>query len=318
MVAWQVFGMAGFMTRLNMQLNGAFSINREGADLEAFRTGVRILQTQPWPLVIFPEGDVYHTNDRVMPFRDGAAAIAVSAAKKAERPIACIPVGIKCWYRTDPTRSMELTLERLERRLWWRPSYGQPLVDRIARVEEGRLALKEYEYLGQPQIGALDERRRRLAEHVLDQHERRFGIRPQTTHIPERVKEVRRRIIARHSAEDLTEEQRRELVHDMDDMFFVTQLYSYPSDYVASRAPLERLAETVDKLEEDILGVEYPAVRGERHVVIRFGEPLLVDPSRSAPKAARQLTMALESRVQQLLDELNTSAQRPPPARELD
>lgn len=308
MTAWQVFGMAGPWARYSMQLCGAFSVNREGTDLEAYRTATELLRTDPRPLIIFPEGDIYHTNDRLTPFRDGAAAIALSAARKAKRRVVCIPVAIKCWYLTDPTRSMQLTLENLERRLWWRPSYGQPLAQRIFRVAEGLLALKEYEQLGQPQLGTLAERTRRLAEHVLDKHERRLNLPAATGHIPERVKEIRRRIIQAYSTPQLTDDQRRELAHDMDDMFFVTQLYSYPGEYISSQAAVERLAETVDKLEEDVLGVEYPAVRGERRVIVRFGTPIHVTAERGKRQAAERLTTELENRVQQMLDALNGQA----------
>ncbi len=58
--------------------------------MQAMKTAVDIMQNRPHPLVIFPEGDVYHTNDRIMPFRDGAAAMALMAARKAERPVVII------------------------------------------------------------------------------------------------------------------------------------------------------------------------------------------------------------------------------------
>ncbi len=57
-----------------------------------------------------------------MPFRDGAAAIALMAARKTERPIRIIPVSIKRWYVTDPEPSMMETIAALEHRLTWRPT----------------------------------------------------------------------------------------------------------------------------------------------------------------------------------------------------
>ena len=63
----------------------------------------------------------------------------------------------------------------------------------------------------------------------------------------------------------------------MDDLFFVMQLYSYPGDYLADNPTIERLAETLDKFEEDVLGARHPfTVRGRRTVSIRFGKPLLL------------------------------------------
>ena len=43
----------------------------------AFRQAVEILQSRPNPLVIFPEGEVYHLNQRITPFREGPAAMAL-------------------------------------------------------------------------------------------------------------------------------------------------------------------------------------------------------------------------------------------------
>ena len=89
----------------------------------------------------------------------------------------------------------------------------------------------------------------------------------------------------------------------MEDIFIVTQLYSYLPGYVAQRPTIERIAETVDKLEEDVLGVRTATVRGRRRGTVRFGEPLLIEQPLDRDALA-QLRPVLESRVQQLLDEL--------------
>lgn len=309
MTAWQVFGMASPFGRWIMQRSGCFSVNREGADLEAFKTAVDILQTKPNPLVIFPEGDVYHTNERITPFREGAAAIAISAARKADRPVVCLPAALKCWYTQDPMPETVKTLQVLEQRVWWRPADNMPVAQRIYRLAEGLLALKEYELLGASQQGTIAERIKHLAESVLGMHEQRLGITQPARLIPERVKEIRRRVIDQSSAADLTEERRRELAHDMNDMFFVTQLYSYPGDYLVESPSVERLAETVDKLEEDVLGVPYPSVRAARRCVVQLGAPVPVDGERGRKGGAEQLTVTLERAVQGMLDQL--TAERP-------
>ena len=68
---------------------------------------------------------------------------------------------------------------------------------------------------------------------------------------------------------------------------------------------IERLAETLDKFEEDLFDVRYPQIRGTRRVVIKFGEP--IEPRASGDKrdSAAELTRSLEVRVQSLLDEIN-------------
>jgi len=331
MTAWQVFAQSNWFDCESMRRCGCFSVDREGTDVQSLKTAVDVMQNQPQPLVIFPEGDVYHTNDRVTPFRDGAAAMALMAARKAARPIVIIPVAIKRWYTQDPTPSMLQTIEQLERRLFWRPKHGVDLRRRILHVADGLLSLKELEYFGQPTAGTLLERIKHLASSALTCCEERYSIQTREAMIPERIKEVRRRIIqaqqvnaqqgrvkqdttaaAVHStsqavAADCIEldAQRRQWAADMDDMFFVTQLYSYPGDYMEQNPTWERQAETLDKLEEDVLGSSYPSVRGPRRVMVRFDEPYELPRGKDKKLSPAEVTDHLERRVQWMLDDLN-------------
>ena len=335
MAAWQVFNAATPFQRFIMQRSGVFSIDRESADLGAFKRSVEILRSHQCPLVIFPEGDIYHTNDRVRPFREGAAAIALSAAKRADRPTVIIPAAIKCRYVTDPTPGLLDLMSRLEQSLHWRPHTHLPLPERIYRFAEGLLALKELEYLGHHQTGTVQSRTAALIGQLIDDQERRHNIEKRTGTVPERVKELRRHHIERLSASGegeapaeprevrapsdsaapqerrppavrpkLDDATRRQLERDMEDLFFVIQLYSYPGDYVAEKPSIERIAETLDKFEEDVLRVKYPTPRGTRHATVRFGEPIPLAHERASRDATAALTTQLEQRVQGLLDQV--------------
>ena len=303
MAAWQVFNAATPFQRFVMQRSGVFSIDRESADLGAFKRALEILRSHQCPLVIFPEGDIYHTNDRVSPFREGAAAIALSAAKRADRPLVIIPTAIKCHYVTDPTPGLLDLMSRLERSVHWRPRPELPLTERIYRFAAGLLALKELEYLGQPQSGTIPTRTRSLASHILDEKEKRFAIERPSDSIPERVKELRRHFIKELERPDLDATSYGQLKRDMEDLFLVIQLYSYPGDYVAEKPSIERIAETLDKFEEDVLRATYPKPRGTRHATVRFGEPIPLSKDRASRDATAVLTTQLEQRVQKLLDQ---------------
>lgn len=331
MTAWQVFAQSSWFECESMQRCGCFSVDREGNDIQSLKTAVDVMQNQPHPLVIFPEGDVYHTNDRVTPFRDGAAAMALMAARKAERPVVIIPVAIKRWYTQDPTPSMLSTTEQLERRLYWRPRRHLDLRERILHVADGLLALKELEHLGSSNSGGLPERIKHLANYVLSRCEDRYSITDRDAMIPERIKEVRRRIIQAQQAASTpasatnspespeqaaapkpamgfaqaSDAQRQQWNADMEDMFFVTQLYSYPGDYMEQNPTWERQAETLDKLEEDALGATYPSVRGPRRVVVKFDEPYELPRGKEKRLSAAEVTDQIERRVQWMLDDLN-------------
>jgi hypothetical protein len=304
MTAWQVFGVSTPWQQWVMQKNGCFSVNREGIDTESFKVANDILQNRKEPLVIFPEGDIYHTNDHVTPFREGAAAIAISAARRSKRPLSIIPVAIKAKYLEDPLPGVLPTLTKLEQRLLWNPSTTMPVVDRIVRVASAALGLKEFEILGLVQSGELPERIKKFLRTILENYEASLGIK-NIGHLPsDRIAEIRRRAIAVTKSGPLSIEQERELQQTLDRMFLATQLYSYPGKYLVTNPTPERIAETVDKLEEDLLGVTYPTVRGNRKVIVDFGDPVPVSSSKGNTPSPAELSDSLRLQVQSLLDQL--------------
>jgi hypothetical protein len=305
--AWQVFAMSKPFEQKVLQWHGCFSINREGNDLQAFKTSVDILRESPHPLVIFPEGDIYHNNDRVTPFREGAAAIAMSAAKKGPRKIVAIPAALKCFYVQDPQDELLELMSRLEESLHWRPRTDLSLPVRIYKLAEGMITLKEIEYHAGPRTGTLPERIAALSSKILADLEKEHGVRDRGGIIPERVKEARKAIIKASEKEGLSESDQQRLANQMDDLFFVIQLFSYPGNYVQEKPTLERIAETLDKFEEDVLKADYPGIRGERHAIVRFGEPLEIPTERENKTAISDWTDLLEQKVQGLLDEINSA-----------
>ena len=307
--SWQLFATNGPFQRWILQTHGVFSIDRETSDLRAIKKAVEILKTSPHPLVVFPEGEIYHTNDRLTPFRDGAAAIAMSAAKRAERPILIVPTAVKAWYQDDPGPKLIKVIEVIERRFNWRKRPQLSMKDRVYRIANAILSLKEIEYLGAAQPGQLVARLQGLAEFILVRIEEESGIKSQRGVIPERVKNVRHHHIQLLRSADLPAAERTRLLTEMEDLFFVVQLFSYPGDYALTQPTPERLAEIIDKFEEDILGLKYPTIKGQRRVELRFGAPIAVAPYLSQPDGAHLLTRELESRVQDLLNELNRTGQ---------
>ena len=306
--SWQLFAMSGPIERWMLQSHGVFSIDRETSDLRAIKKAVDIIKSSPHPLVVFPEGEIYHTNDRITPFRDGPAAMAISAAKRADRPIMVVPTAVKAWYQSDPEPRLLKVIEVIERRFNWRARPHLSTQDRVYRIANAILSLKELEYLGAAQPGSLVSRLQVLAETLLVQIEERAGIKPKGSVIPERVKHARQHHIQLLRSAELPPAQRARLSTEMEDLFFVVQLFSYPGDYAANQPSRERLAEIIDKFEEDILGLTYPTIKGDRRVELRFGTPIAVAPYITQADGARLLTREMENRVQGLLNDLNRTA----------
>jgi 1-acyl-sn-glycerol-3-phosphate acyltransferase len=312
MAAYQIFQGRNqwFLPRI-----GVFPVDREGSDLTAFKTGVDILARGTHPL--FPEGEIYHLGDRVTPLREGALALAATAAKRlAEKgkTVWAVPVGIKYRYLDshDPTPALHDLMDELERRASWWVDRDRDLVERIYHFAVGMLHLKEYEYLGEPQRGALTERIVALREHILrgvacrrmPEGKRRTAC--AALDVPERVKELRRACLVALADSKTTPDQAAALRKDLHDLFVAVQSYCYPGDYVRQCPTLERIAETLAKFEEDFLGVYEVRPRGPRRAVIRIGTPIDVGARLSAAGKPRlavpALTTALEGQIQSLLD----------------
>jgi len=301
MATWNIFERRTRLGQRLLQWHGVFSIDREGTDLQAFKQAVKIVRQVPFPLVIFPEGEVYHCNDRITPFREGAAMVAISAAKRAKRPVVCVPCAMKYEYLEDPTESLLHSMAELEQNVHWRPCPEDPLDKRIYRLANALLALKEMEFYGHATEGPLPERVDVLAKHILRRLEQRHEVTSGDSTVPERVKELRRRTLA--ALEDLEGDDARnkQLNDDLDDLFLVVQLFSYPGDYVSERPTIERLAETLDKFEEDALNKHAATPRAARKATVYLGEPIRVEGTRKR-EAAAALTDLLEQRVQEMLD----------------
>jgi hypothetical protein len=94
----------------------------------------------------------------------------------------------------------------------------------------------------------------------------------------------------------------RNQAHDaLEELHLVLQLYSYPGDYVTSKPSVERMAETIEKFEEDLDGIA--RLKGPRSATITFGEPLDVRPFLAGrPRAASvDLTSKLEDALRAMM-----------------
>ena len=301
MGAWQVLGLVNPIRRAFLRMHGCFSVDREGTDRQAMQQAVDVLQNRKEPLVIFPEGEVYHCNERLTLFREGPTALAVMAARKADRDVVSVPCGLRYYYVEDPLPSLLKLMDDVEEALFWRPTPERPMSERLYRVADGMLALKELEFLGEARQGPVPERIAFLTDGVLKRVEEKYEISAEGKTIPERIKQGRQRAISAITEADESSEEYRRCADDLDDCYLCAQLYSYPGDYVAEHPSIDRLAETLDKFEEDILKRATATVRARRRAVVVLGEPITV-PKEKKRDAASELTQLLEERVQSLLD----------------
>jgi hypothetical protein len=90
-----------------MQRMGNFSIDREGSDRKAMAAAIDVLKKGERALNIFPEGNVFLMNDRLAPFLDGAAFIAIKAQAALDGvPVKIVPISMKYTHLTTPREAV--------------------------------------------------------------------------------------------------------------------------------------------------------------------------------------------------------------------
>ena len=312
MAAWHVFRKHGGIDGWVLQRMGAFSIDREGCDRRAIRQAIDLL-ARGQSLVVFPEGEIYHLNERLTPLREGVAFIAASAQRELDKSAAAaatrrvwiVPTYIRYEMLGDVRPALAEVMTELEERLVMKPRHDALLHERIIAFGEVLLTLKETEYLGH----ACDRGRRRqeridrLIEHLLARHEQTHLGRvnaDETT--PVRVKALRHKLL--ESCDETGAGTLPPDVRDsLRDVHLALQLFAYPGDYVSSRPTPERMTETVEKFVEDFLHTTRPI--GLRRACVTFGDPIDVKALAGAARPrqlAAELTSRLESAIIRLIE----------------
>jgi 1-acyl-sn-glycerol-3-phosphate acyltransferase len=301
--SWHLF-MQDRMQTFLLRRAGAFSIYREGIDRAAVNTSVEILETARRPLVIFPEGHISRTNDRLNDLMDGTALIARSAAKKRAKlqppgKVVVHPVAVRYRFAGDAQAAVASVLDDIEARLTWRKQERIPLVDRIYRTGGALLALKELEYLSEARGGDVATRLTYLIDAILVPLEQQWLNGKQDDGVPARVKRLRSAILPDMTKDQINEEERQKRWTQLADLYLAQQLFHYPPDYVRSNPTPERLLETVERFEEDL--TDRVRVHGPIHAQITVGEAIEVSPTREGRGGNDPLMEQVESELRTML-----------------
>jgi 1-acyl-sn-glycerol-3-phosphate acyltransferase len=306
MASWHLFNQDRF-TAWAIQKMGGFSVYREGMDRQAIQTAIDILAQAKRPLILFPEGTVTRTNDRLGALLDGVSFIARSAARKRQRThpdgrVVIHPVALKYLFRGDLAVTLDPVLTEIETRFSWRPRGDRPLLERIRQVGFGLLALKELEYFGQSQSGKLSERLRGLIDRLLHPIELEWLGAPQQGPVVPRTKALRMKILPDMIRGQLEPAERDRRWRQLADIYLSQQVYSYPADYVTAEPTVDRLLETVERYEEDL--TDQVRVHGNLHVIIEVGEAIDVDDRRDRHELVDPIMNRIEEQLQGMLNRL--------------
>jgi 1-acyl-sn-glycerol-3-phosphate acyltransferase len=347
MAAWQIFRPHWGVDGWCLQRLGAFSVDREGCDRRAVKQAVEILTTGN-TLVVFPEGEVYRLNDRLTPLLEGVAFMALTAQRDLDKQVAdksrpltptplpsqrgergeddgntsagstgsrvwIVPVAIRYKYVEDIHAKLEASITQIESRMLWTARPGTPLQERIVRTGELALTIREKQKLGRSrdQEGDLPSRVAFLIEALLRRNEEMHLKKcPSAETVPLRVKALRRHLLEIWTDEKSDPAALRAARDGLDDVQLVLQLYSYPGDYVTEKPSIERMAETIEKFEEDLTGFARP--KGKRQARVIFGDPIDLKEAAASGRVrtvAADVTDRLEEQIKQLM--AGTREERP-------
>jgi len=307
MASWHLFHQSRFQ-RWALRTMGAYSVYREGLDRQALDLAIETLSKPDRPLVVFPEGSVFRTNDVLQPLLDGVAFMARTAAKRRAKEgnggkVVIHPVGIKYLFHGDLNKAIGPTLESLEKRLTWEATKQAPILERIAKITHAMLSLKEIEYLGSPQSGSIIERQERLVDHLLDPLEIEWMGKDSDGPIIPRIKALRMKIVPELTTGELSETERERRWQQLSRIYLSQQIASYPAEYLTSPTTDTRILETVERLEEDL--TDKAGIHGPMEVVIRIGEAIEVPSDRSPKGEEDPIMKTLRERMQGMLDDLS-------------
>jgi 1-acyl-sn-glycerol-3-phosphate acyltransferase len=306
--------MAGRFQALLLRRLGAFSVYREGLDRTAIKTAIDLLAEARRPLVIFPEGIVTRSNDRLAALIEGTGFIARSAAKQRAKTGAggrtlLLPVGLRYRFLGDLVATAGPVLDRIETRLTWTPRPDLTLIERLRRAGNAILGLQELELVGEFRHETIHERLTRLIDEILGPLEVEWKVKRRESDVPSRVRALRTAILPQLVEGGLADAERDRRWEQLARLYRAQQLSLYPAGYLDGNPSTERVLETVERLEEDL--TDDAAVHRPIAVTVHVGEAIEVTADGLSPA---ELMNEVRARLETLLGIRPSGEPAPAPA----
>jgi 1-acyl-sn-glycerol-3-phosphate acyltransferase len=314
MASWHVFKQSPFQTFMTRRM-GAFSVLREGNDRQAIETAIDILMSRQRPLIVFPEGAVTRHNDLIEDMMDGPSFIARQVAKRLKKEskpggVVIHPIATRYAFNGDVLAAVGPILDKLEALVSWQPQQHLSVVERIGKIGQAFLSLKEIEFLGTSRpSNNIYERAERLVEDVLSQLEKDWQITDTSGNTMLRVKRLRTALLPDLISGNLTREERARRWRDLAAAYYMQQISHYPRNYILRDRNLpERIVETVERLEEDF--TDKMSLYQPFHATIEVGEAIPVGTERIRDDLGDPIMANVRRQLQAMIDGM--AAERTP------
>jgi len=301
-----------------MQKLGAFSVDRESSDPRALKTALEIIERGRHALVIFPEGNVYLENDRVTPFNDGAAFLSLRAAKQlaaSDHRVLMVPVSIKTTLIEDAKPAIASAIRSaasvVDLELPGDVTPAQALHDIGNATLHRHLKLRG---LSVEPGDDLTQTINRAAGEVLSKLETTLELTPrEKDSLWDRIRKARR-VIHEVRADESRCADHAAAATWADQAMLAIRLVSYSGSYVATHPSVDRIAETTEKIAEDLFRRMMPPI-ADRQAHVHFADAIdlseWVAEGRPGKKAIKEVTSRCEDAVQQGLDTINAGIKTP-------
>lgn len=312
MAAYDVF----LRTRMNawcMQRLGNFSIDREGSDRKAMAAAIEVLKEGKSALNIYPEGNVFLTNDRLAPFLDGAAFIALKAqAALDEAEVKVVPVSVKFTNLTAPRDAVTARMRRLAADSGYafpKGSTQQPLAAVLGlgeHVLNGFLGRHGLAAEAQEAVATLHDKLRSFSERIMDGVCEKLSLDTSSVSLPERISKARSRIHQLRMDVENVGDLHPEIDGLADKAILAMRIHGYCEPYLTQHPTIDRYDETVERISEDFHG-RIMSRTGPRRAMVEFHEPICVRDfsEMKLREALPELTGRISSTVQAGIDSLN-------------
>lgn len=299
---------------------GAYSIVRGTADRRSFMMTRQLITRPAAKLVVFPEGEAYSQNDSLLPFHSGVVQLLFWAQEDLlregdQRPIYILPVAIKYKFVEEMRPAIGAALARLETAVGLPTGTGDDPYTRLRRIGETVVEKLEADYdLSKGGPADLASRIAALKEAIIDRVARALHVQPRAGTLPDRMRQLIN-TLNRVTHEGPThpclydarlwEDHSRRVAPLLSDLKRLANWIAVYDGYVAARPTPERMADTIRRLEVEVLG--RTRCVGKQHCLARLAEPVSIASwheryAANKRETVEQLTLQLESTVQSLLD----------------
>ena len=317
MAAYDLFERRSKLDVWVLQVMGVFSIDREVLDSKAIQQGVKTLVDGEYAMTIFPEGEVYHQNDRVVPFQEGAIYLALTAQKRLVKlnpghSIYIVPVSIKVSHDNDQRPAISALLAELATGVGTTLNKEREPVAELERIASA-LVLREAKKAGLDLSPAgtdgLEAQLKVAAGLIIAALEKDMDFTTEnSSDLMSRLLHIRRRIHQIRTDPDKADGF-PEAGKWADQAMLALRILSYDPNYLRDRPSVDRYGECVEKLFEDF-NSRLLSPYGNRKATVYFSNPInllakLNNFQGKSRELLKELTKESERAIQGGIDKLN-------------